>query len=169
MSYAESKENIFGQVSGPDPELQKLLTNDPPPRELRVGSKPEPIAYVGDKPTQFIRKFETGATRDADDNKYDYEAFFCPLVLERRAAYMHKHRLQTDGSLRPGDNWQKGIPLDQYAKSEARHHMQFWKLHRGLPTVDEKGQPVDLEEAICAEMFNLEGYLHEILKAKNKS
>lgn len=130
------------------------LLFDPPPRELRVGPKPE------------IRKFETGATRDTDDNKYDYEAFFCPLVLERRAAYMHKHRLQADGSLRPGDNWQKGIPLDQYAKSEARHHQQFWKLHRGLPTVDEKGQPVDLEEAICAEMFNLEGYLSELLKKR---
>lgn len=116
--------------------------------------------------SEKVRKFETGATRDKDDNKYDYEAFFCPLVLERRAAYMHKNRFQLDGSVRSGDNWQKGIPLEAYAKSLARHHHQFHKLHRGYPTLDEKGNPVDLEEAICAAMFNLEGYLHELLKKR---
>lgn len=115
-----------------------------------------------------IRKFETGATRDTDEGKYDYEAFFSPLVLERRAKYMHQHRVQPDGSLRAGDNWQKGIPLDQYAKSEARHHQQFLKLHRGYPTFDEKGNPVDLQEAICALLFNLEGYLFELLKKELK-
>ncbi len=128
-----------------DPELQEMLNKKP-----------------------GIRKFETGATRDTDTGKYDYEAFFSPLVLERRAEYMHKHRIQPDGSLRAGDNWQKGIPLDQYAKSEARHHHQFHKLHRGYPTVDEKGNPVDLQEAICALMFNLEGYLFELVKAEKK-
>lgn len=115
---------------------------------------------------QMIRKFDTGATRDVDDNKYDYEAFFCPLVAERRAAFMHKKRIQNDGSRRDGDNWQKGIPLAAYAKSEARHHQEFWKLHRGYEAVDEKGNPVDMEDAICALMFNLEGYLHELLKKK---
>lgn len=113
-----------------------------------------------------MRKFETGATRDSDADKFDYEGFFSPLVLERRAAYMHKHRKQADGNLRDSDNWQKGMPLNQYAKSESRHHQQFWKLHRGYPTVDEKGNPVDIEDAICAEMFNLEGYLHELLKKR---
>lgn len=113
-----------------------------------------------------VRKFDSGATRDTDENKYDYEAFFSPLVLERRAAFMHKNRIQPDGGLRDGDNWQKGIPLDQYAKSEWRHHHQFWKLHRDYPTLDEKGNVVELEDAICALMFNLEGYLHELLKDK---
>ncbi len=113
-----------------------------------------------------VRKFETGATRDTDENKLDYEAFFSPLVLERRAEFMHKNRIQPDGDLRDGDNWQKGIPKEQYAKSEWRHHHQFWKLHRGYPTVDERGNVVELEDAICALMFNLEGYLHEILKEK---
>src|ERR1700689_1532352 len=118
--------------------------------------------------SEKVRKFDSGATRDNDTGKYDYEAFFSPLVLERRAEYMHKHRIQPDGSLRAGDNWQKGIPLEAYAKSEARHHHQFWKLHRGYPTADEKGNPVDLQEAICALMFNLEGYLFELLKVKKK-
>lgn len=121
---------------------------------------------LSDQNEEKIRKFSTGATRDTDTGKYDYEAFFSPLVLERRAAFMHKNRVQKDGTLRDGDNWQRGIPLETYAKSEFRHHMEFWKLHRGLPAVDEKGQSVDIETAICAAMFNLEGYLFELLKNK---
>ena len=149
---------VFGNVPDVNPELAELLRAKP--GQIVNCENPKELS------NKFLRHFESGATRDTDNNKYDYEAFFCPLVLERRAAYMHKHRIQPDGSLRAGDNWQKGIPLDAYAKSEARHHHQFWKLHRGYPTLDEKGNPVDLEEAICAQMFNLEGYLHEILKKK---
>src|SRR5262249_47730964 len=122
----------------------------------------EPVAYLGNIPTHFIdslqpeekvRKFETGATRDTDTGKYDYEAFFSALVLERRAAFMHKNRHQKDGSLRDGDNWQKGIPLPVYMKSGFRHFFDLWKEHRGLKT------EMGLEESICALMFNLEGYL----------
>lgn len=110
-----------------------------------------------------VRQFATGATRDTDDDKFDFEGFLSPLVLERFAAYMHKHRLQRDGSLRDSDNWQKGIPTDQYAKSLLRHMMQFWKLHRGLATTDERGEPVELDEALCALLFNVQGYLYELL------
>lgn len=124
----------------------------------------DPKEYIAGKP--LVRKFETGATRNPDDDKYDYEAFFCPLVLERRAKYMHGKRFQADGSMRSGDNWQKGIPLDSYAKSLARHHHDFWMLHRGYSAFDETGKLVDLEEAICAAMFNLEGYLSELLKRR---
>lgn len=107
-----------------------------------------------------MREFDTGATRNDDADKYDYEGFFSPLVLERRAAYMHRHRLQADGKLRESDNWQKGMPLTAYMKSGWRHFMDWWRLHRSPATaanVDE------LEEAICALMFNAEGYLHELL------
>lgn len=107
-----------------------------------------------------VRKFETGATRDTDTGKLDYEAFFSPAVLERRAVFMHKNRKQSDGGLRDGDNWQKGIPFDQYVKSLHRHFMDIWKEHRGIKT-DE-----GMESAICAAMFNLEGMLFELLKAK---
>ena len=68
-----------------------------------------------------VRTFDTGATRDTDDGKLDYEGFISPLVLERFARYMHTHRLQPDGTLRDSDNWQKGIPRDQYIKSAWRH------------------------------------------------
>lgn len=107
-----------------------------------------------------IRKFDTGATRDADSDKLDFEGFLSPLALERFAQYMHKHRRQSDGNLRDSDNWQKGIPLNAYMKSNWRHFFDLWKLHRGYPTVS------DLEETLCAILFNTQGYLHEILKIK---
>ena len=57
-----------------------------------------------------MRNFDTGATRDVDTNKLDFEGFLSPVVLERYAEYMHKNRVQADGNLRDSDNWQKGIP-----------------------------------------------------------
>lgn len=107
-----------------------------------------------------MREFTTGATRNNDTDKFDYEGFISPLVLERYAAYMHKHRLQADGNLRDSDNWQKGIPLEAYVKSGWRHFMDWWKEHRGLPTSE------GLEEALCALLFNVQGYLHETLKKR---
>lgn len=109
-----------------------------------------------------MRTFETGATRDSDSEKYDYEGFLSPAVLERFAEYMHKHRQQADGKLRDSDNWQKGIPLVAYMKSMFRHFMDLWKLHRGLPV----GPGVDAEDTCCAMLFNVQGYLLETLKAK---
>lgn len=108
-----------------------------------------------------MRKFDSGATRDSDEGKYDYEGFFSPLVLERRAAYMHKHRVQVDGTLRDSDNWQKGMGLTVYMKSAWRHFMDWWKGHRA-------DEAEATEEAICALMFNAEGYLHELLKARSE-
>lgn len=105
-----------------------------------------------------VREFKTGATRDLDVNKYDYEGFLSPLVVERFGKYMHKHRQQMDGKLRDSDNWQKGIPQDAYMKSAFRHFHDWWKQHRGHQGND------TLEESLCALMFNTMGYLHEYLK-----
>lgn len=107
-----------------------------------------------------IRQFETGATRDTDIGKLDYEGFLSPLVLRRYAEYMHSHRIQPDGALRDSDNWQKGIPRDQYMKSMWRHFMDVWTAHRGYGY----GSDEWLETALCAVLFNVCGYLHEILK-----
>ena len=41
-----------------------------------------------------MRKFETGATRNLDDGKFDFDGFLSPLTLKRFAEYMHKHRKQ---------------------------------------------------------------------------
>lgn len=105
-----------------------------------------------------IREFNTGATRNIDTDKFDYEGFYHPIVLQRFAQYMHKHRLQADGKLRNSDNWQKGIPKDAYMKSAWRHFLDWWKQHRGL-----KG-PELLEDTLCALLFNVQGYLFELLK-----
>jgi len=107
-----------------------------------------------------IRKFETGATRDTDTGKYDYEGFLSPLVLQRFGEYMNKHRKQSDGTLRDSDNWQKGIPQTAYIKSAWRHFHDWWMEHRGYSSRE------GLEDALCALLFNVMGYLHEHLKIK---
>lgn len=116
-----------------------------------------------------IRKFDSGATRDTDMGKNDYEGFFSPLVIERFGNYMTKHRIQPDGTLRTSDNWQKGIPKDAYIKSLWRHFLDLWFLHRGYPRFDkQKQEEVTKAEALCAILFNVMGYLHEELKENGK-
>ena len=105
-----------------------------------------------------MRKFETGATRNTDDGKLDFEGFLSPAVLRRFAEYMHKNRVQADGNLRASDNWQKGIPKDAYMKSGFRHFFAWWAKHREGTT------PAEMEEDLCALLFNVQGYLFEILK-----
>ncbi len=102
-----------------------------------------------------MRQFETGATRDSDDDKFDYEGFLSPHALRRFAEYMHKHRHQADGKLRASDNWQKGIPLRQYMKSAWRHFMDLWLALRA----DDWD---NAEESACALLFNVQGILHEL-------
>ena len=57
-------------------------------------------------------------------------------------------------------NWQKGIPCDVYMKSLWRHFMDVWTRHRGRKTF------ALMDEALCAVLFNVMGYLHEWLKAR---
>lgn len=107
-----------------------------------------------------MRQFSTGATRNTDDGKLDFEGFFSPLALEEFAKYMHKNRMQADGELRSGDNWQKGIPVEAYMKSMYRHFFDTWKKYRGLDTKE------DQVSNLCGLMFNVQGMLHELLKNK---
>ena len=104
-----------------------------------------------------VRTFETGATRDNDLGKPDYEGFFSPIVIARFGEYMEKHRTQPDGTRRASDNWQRGIPKDQYLKSKLRHDLDVWLIHRGYPARD------SLQDALCACIFNCMGYLFEDL------
>jgi hypothetical protein len=113
------------------------------------------------------RIFATGATRDVDTGKLDYEGFLSPIVLRRYAEYMHKCRTRNvppGEAIRASDNWQKGITPDAYAKSEIRHTAEFWLLHDGFEARDEKGQVLDIEDVLCAKLFNTMGYLFERLK-----
>lgn len=103
-----------------------------------------------------MRLFPTGATRNSDENRLDYEGFLAPSVLKRYAEYMHAHRVQADGEVRPSDNWQQGIPKGEYMKSMFRHFMELWTKHRHGGAK---------QEVLCALLFNVMGYLFEELKS----
>ena len=116
-----------------------------------------------------IREFTTGATRDSEEGKFDYEGFFCPLCIEEFGKYMNKHRKQQDGNLRDSDNWQKGMHKKVYIKSLWRHAHTAWKIHRGYAAYDDRdGHEVSMEESLCGVIFNAFGYMHEILKKNYK-
>ena len=130
---------------------------------LDLTSNDEMIAFLRDgideeKVKEKIRTFDTGASRDTEEDKLDYEGFESPVVLQRFAEYMHQHRKMKDGSFRDSDNWQNGIPIDAYMKSLLRHIMDLWLIHRGY-----EGRE-DVEEALCGILFNAKGYLYEVLK-----
>lgn len=105
-----------------------------------------------------VRTFDTGANRDKDEGKLDFEGFLSPLVLEAFATYMNFNRSLADGSTRASDNWQKGIPVDVYVKSAWRHFFSAWRIHRGW------GASETLVWALCGVLFNVQGWLHELLK-----
>lgn len=127
-----------------------------------------------------MRKFETGATRDDDHDKLDFEGFLHPLVLEMFGKYMHKHRFQADGEMRDSDNWQKGMSKSVYMKSLFRHFMDLWALHRGTlmdgqsdvlvnivenTDIDWEDQINEMiEDSLAAIMFNVMGYTFEHIK-----
>lgn len=106
-----------------------------------------------------MRKFDTGATRDTDVNKLDFEGFLSPAVLERYAQYMNKNRLQADGTYRKSDNWQLGMPIDVYIKSLWRHFFAVWKGYRN----GEINQ-----DDVCAMLFNGMGILFELTKIERR-
>lgn len=116
--------------------------------------------WLGDDRQNLIRSFKTGATRSSEVGKPDYEGYLSPLVLRRYGQFMLKHQVQADGQPRASDNWQKGMSAESFVKSAWRHFMAWWLHHRGWEA-DE-----DVEEAICALIFNASGYLHERLKTK---
>lgn len=105
-----------------------------------------------------IRTFGTGANRNSDEGKLDFEGFLCPNVLKTYAEYMHKNRFLENGQMRDSDNWQKGIPVPAYMKSMYRHFFDTWSNYRGNET------PETQVQNLCGLMFNAMGMLHEILK-----
>ena len=112
-----------------------------------------------------MRQFKTGATRDSDNTKNDYEGFLSPSVIERYGNYMTKHRKQADGNLRDSDNWQKGMPKEVYIKSMWRHFLDVWFIHRNYKRFDkQRNEEITIQEALCALLFNVMGYLFEDLK-----
>jgi len=110
------------------------------------------------------RTFASGATRDSEDGKPDFEGFIHPLCLEAYGEYMNSHRIQSDGQVRDSDNWQKGMGLKTYMKSLLRHVIDLWFMHRGIERKDMRtGKVLTVKEVCSAIVFNTWGYLFETL------
>ena len=112
-----------------------------------------------------IRQFESGATRDSEDSKNDYEGFLHPLVIQAFGDYMTRHRKQSDGKLRDSDNWQKMFGekhKDVCIKSMWRHFLDLWLFHRGY-----KGRD-NIEDALAGIIFNAQAYWLKILNEKEE-
>lgn len=115
--------------------------------------------------SEHKRVFSSGANRDTDVGKVDYEGCLSPLCLESFAKYMLRHSKLKDGSTRSSDNWQKGFPNKVIAKSLLRHSVDLWFLHRGYKRYDkDDGHPLTKEEVLCAIIFNAQAYLLKVLK-----
>jgi hypothetical protein len=111
-----------------------------------------------------IRQFPTGAVRDTENGKPDYEGYLSPQAIRRYGEYMLRHTEMPDGTRRASDNWQKGIPRDAYMKSAWRHFLDVWTMHRAG-----KGCSKEAQEALCALLFNVMGYLHEAIKEHERA
>jgi hypothetical protein len=110
-----------------------------------------------------IRQFESGATRDVDEDKLDFEGFLSPIVLQKYGEYMHHHRIQPDGKLRASDNWQNHFGDDHYSvcmKSLWRHFMDLWLEHRGFQSRE------GIENALMGILFNTMAYADKYYKDK---
>lgn len=112
-----------------------------------------------------LEQFESGATRNLSKEKFDYEGFLHPVVLHEFGRFMHENRFQKDGSVRASDNWQEGIPFDNYMKSLLRHVFELWYFHRtGIAPFDkDRGVYFTRKNLLTAIMFNTMGYLKELL------
>ena len=150
-------------------ERLKTLTNQVATQARQEALEEATAAYVREQRANVglngppIRTFATGATRSPDAERDDPEGYLSPLAIQRYCAYLTKHRVQTDGAVRASDNWQLGIPLAAYMKGMWRHFLHLWLRHRGWPVTDPKAG-ADIEEDLCAILFNAQGMLHELLK-----
>jgi hypothetical protein len=113
-----------------------------------------------------LRSFDTGATRDTGGNKLVFNKFLSAQAIEQYCRYMNMNRLQSDGKLRDGDNWKKGIPMPVYIDSRHRHNHEAWKEeeHRGDDEFPTRQHEVEYIGRLCGILFNTLGYLHEWLK-----
>lgn len=116
-----------------------------------------------------MRDFESGATRDDDTGKLDFEGYLSPEVLYEFAMYMEEHGHLPDGSTRASDNWKKGIPQDELLKSLLRHVMDIWLLHRNIDYVRPESDERPSEwEAFAGAFFNLQAlWLAKIQEENN--
>jgi hypothetical protein len=142
-----------GQVSAPAP-VQCGATTSPASQTWCEG-KCRPLRAAAPAP----RVFASGASRDTDVGKLDFEGFLSPAVLQAFAEHMQANRQMADGSTREADNWQKGLPRRETMKSMWRHFFAVWLKWRTAPD-----NTRDRRADLCALLFNVMAMLHEDIK-----
>lgn len=134
-----------------------------------------------------MRKFISGAIRNEDSSRINYEKGLSPIVLRCYGEFMRRHNKCSDGSYRDEGNWKKGFTKQSYMESKFRHFMETWLLHDGFLDEDIKDElreelkhePTAIEiedryfekllESLCAEFFNTMGYMHVVLLEQAKA
>lgn len=104
-----------------------------------------------------ITKFKSGAIRDTQDGKEDYIETISWSAFKRYAQYM-TGKAQKYG---PG-NFKKGIPIDNYEKSLARHVQKYFSNKY------EGGDVEKSDDHLSAIVFNCFGIMHEELRKQNE-
>ncbi len=115
------------------------------------------------KDNGLLRKSDTGAIRNSDVDKINYQGALSPLVLESYGQYIQKHSLLPDGTRRNNKNWQKlfGTPKEHRQvciESAWRHFIDLLKEHDGYDSQD------GIDEALGGLMFNIQAYWFSLLK-----
>ena len=111
-----------------------------------------------------MRQYSSGATRSSGKGKPSYCSYTSVLATRRYGQYMLEHETQADGEKRPPDNWKSGLEIKDTKESMGRHWEHVKTILDGHTAIDDHGKEVDIEDALCAMMFNVTSMLHEVLK-----
>lgn len=117
-----------------------------------------------------LRISESGAIRNSDIGKINYQGALSPLILEAYGKYIEKHSLLPDGTRRNNKNWQNlfGTPEEHRQvciESAWRHFIDLLMEHDGYESRD------GIDEALGGLMFNIQAYWFSFLierKRKNE-
>ena len=129
-------------------------------KKSRMTTKKKPAAQPANIDPTKHTVFSTGAYRDSDKDKIDFEGHLSPLALDVLGRYMHKHRFLRDGSVRASDDWQLGFDDASFVKPGMRHFMAVWRIMRGWPAEE------SLEDAFGGWLFNANGLAHQLEKRR---
>ena len=120
------------------------------------------------KDNGITRVSDTGATRNSNVGKINYQGALSPVVLEAYGKYIEKHSLLPDGTIRNNKNWQKlfGTPQEHREvciESAWRHFIDILMEHDGYESRD------GIDEALGGLMFNIQAYWFSILKERREN
>lgn len=101
------------------------------------------------------RSFKSGAIRDKEDGKEDYIETISWTAFKRYAEYMTGKKAKYGSG-----NFKKGIPIESYEKSLARHVQKY------LANKYEGGDAEIGEDHLSAIVFNVFGIMHEEARKK---